>query len=238
MATFAASVAHAMAHAWGRAIARYALWTVQTAQGHVEGRTNLPTGPTIFAGWHSTNLMAMAFYHTLHRSRAAYAFVPPGLVGAAMRGWAEGSGIEPVPLPKDGASNVRVALKHMAGALASGDDVGIPLDGPHGPAGQVRPGALWLARLTGCPLVPMAFAAQPAFRVPRWDRHLVPLPGARIMTVFGAPVWLERNAEIDEPRLKTLGANLNEATRRAWELLEAWELRRTRDRERLPNGDG
>ena len=231
MATFAAS----MAHASGRAIARYALWTVQTAQVHVEGRTNLPTGPTIFAGWHSTNLIAMASYH-LHRSRTCYAFVPPGLVGAAMSGWVEGSGIKPIPLPKEGTSNVRVALKHMAGALACGGDVGIAVDGPHGPVGQVRPGALWLACLTGCPLVPMAFAAQPAFRIPLWDRQLVPLPGARITAVIGAPVWLERNAKIGKPRLETLSVSLNEATRQAWELL-AWSPRRTPHLERLSNGD-
>jgi lysophospholipid acyltransferase (LPLAT)-like uncharacterized protein len=231
MATFATS----MAHAWGRAIARYAWWTVESAQIHVEVRTNLPAGPMIFAGWHTTNLIAMAFYHTLHRSRTSYTFVPPGLVGAAMRGWVEGSGIEPVPLPKDGTTNVRVALRHMAGALDNGSDVGIALDGPHGPAGQVRPGALWLARLSGYPLVPMAFAAQPAFRVPRWDRHLVPLPGARITAVFGTPVRLERNAKIDEPRLEGLGSSLNEATRWAWELL-ALGPRRSPELDQLSNG--
>jgi 3-deoxy-D-manno-octulosonic-acid transferase len=231
MSTFTAS----MAHAWGRAIARYALWTVESAQIHVEGKTNIPTGPVIFAGWHTTNLIAMALYHTLHRSRASHSFVPSGLVGAAMSGWVEGCGIKPVSLPKDGTSNVRVALRQMTGALARGSDVGIALDGPHGPAGQVRPGALWLARSTGCPLVPMALAAQPALRVPRWDRHLVPLPGARITAVFSAPVWLERNAKIDEPRLEELGSSLNETTRRAWELL-AWGPRRTPELDRLPNG--
>jgi lysophospholipid acyltransferase (LPLAT)-like uncharacterized protein len=223
MATFATS----MAYAWGRAIARYALWTVESAQAyHTEGRSNLPTGPTIFAAWHSTNLMAMAYYHTLHRSRVGHILIPSGMVGAVMSGWVEGSGMKPVPLPKDGTSNVRGTLNHMAGALARGGDIGIALDGPHGPAGQVRPGALWLARMTRCPLVPMAFAAQPALRVLRWDRHLVPLPGARCTAVFGAPVWLERNAKIDGTRLETLGASLNEATRQARELL-AREPRRT-----------
>ena len=231
MGTFAAS----MAHACGRAVARYALRTVGSARIHVEGRTNIPAGPAIFAGWHTTNLIAMAIYPTLHRSRARHSFVPPGLAGAAMSGWVEGSGIEPVPLPKDGTSNVRVALKRMTGALDNGSDVGIALDGPHGPAGRVRPGALWLARFTGYPLVPMAFAARPAFRVPRWDRHLVPLPGARITAVFSTPVRLERNAKIDEPSLAELGSNLNEATRRAWELL-AWGPHRIPGLDRPSNG--
>lgn len=231
MSAFAAS----LAYAWGRSIARYALWTVESAQVHFEGRTNLPADPVIFADWHSTNLMAMALYPTLTRGRTSQTFVPSGLVGAAMSGWVEGSGMEPVPLPKDGTSNVRAALKYMIGALARGSDVCIALDGPHGPAGQVRPGALWLARLTSCPLVPVAIAARPAFRIPRWDRHLVPIPGARITVVIGAPVWLERNAEIDEPRLKELGARLNEATRRAWEFLEAWGPRSTSDLDRLSN---
>jgi lysophospholipid acyltransferase (LPLAT)-like uncharacterized protein len=90
--------------------------------------------------------------------------------------------------------------------------------------------------MTGCPLVPAAFAARPALRLPRWDRHLVPLPGAQIAVVFGAPVRLERNTKIDRTHLETVGAKLDEATRRAWKIL-AWSLHRTANLDMLPESD-
>jgi lysophospholipid acyltransferase (LPLAT)-like uncharacterized protein len=37
------------------------------------------------------------------------------------------------------------------------------------------------------PVIPVGIAASPAIALPRWDRHLVPVPGARIVMAAGAP---------------------------------------------------
>ena len=66
----------------------------------------------------------------------------PGLAGAAMQGWLKGNGMTAVQLPRDGQGNAATGLKCMARALKEGHTVGIALDGPHGPARVVRPGAL------------------------------------------------------------------------------------------------
>jgi lysophospholipid acyltransferase (LPLAT)-like uncharacterized protein len=206
-----------LAETWGRVIAGYSRWAVGSATITVEGE--LPSGPFVGVTWHSMNMLTLA----VHRERRPHpyrAFVPPGLAGATMRSWLVASGMEPVPLPPDGEGNPIAALRLMTRALADDWSVGIALDGPHGPPRVLRPGALWLARLSGRPLVVMGYAVRPGFRAPRWDRHLVPLPGARIAVVYGEPMFIERRTDIDEALRSRVADAVDAAERRAWALLD------------------
>jgi lysophospholipid acyltransferase (LPLAT)-like uncharacterized protein len=206
-----------LAYRWGKAIARYGLHAMSTA--HVTFDGEVPPAPFIGIGWHSMNMLALASM-CLHQPHSYQAFIPPGLVGATMRGWLEGGCHEAVLLPEDGLGNPQAALKHMARALNAGNNIVIAVDGPHGPAFRVRPGALWLARLTGAPLFPTGYAATPAIRWPRWDHHLVPLPGARIVVIYGPPIHIGRTREIDDALLTEVANVLNTLQHRAQTLLD------------------
>jgi lysophospholipid acyltransferase (LPLAT)-like uncharacterized protein len=117
--------------------------------------------------------------------RVGIAFVPPGLSGQAMRGWLEGLGIAPVPLAEDARRGL--GLRQMEAAIAGGKDVLIAVDGPRGPRHSIARGALWLAGATGAEVRPVGFASSLCLRLPRWDRLIVPLPGARNIVAVGAP---------------------------------------------------
>lgn len=212
------SFAQAVARQWGRQVARYGRWNLQHAHVHAEGITDVPDGPVIWAGWHATNLIALSVYPRLQRGRTCTALVAPALAGETMRGWLTASGtFETITI--DDTTSTKTAVKHLSRALVQGHDVVIAVDGPHGPAGVARPGALWLGRLTGCPVVPSGFAAHPAVRLPRWDRQLVPVPLAHLALVFGPAIRLDRHTPIEEPALARLTEALNGATQRAWTLL-------------------
>ena len=202
---------------WGEYIAAYGNFVTRRAQLRCEGLENVAGESTIWFGFHSANLLALALHRRV-TARAVQALVPPGIVGAAMRGWLTGVGVQAQTLPKDGTGNPQAALKAMARALTDGDVV-IAVDGPHGPSGRVKPGAFWLARLTGCNLITVGIAARPAFRFPRWDRHLIPLPGARLAAVISKPFKLSRDQQIDGPFLDEMGKRISDATRRAWEIV-------------------
>src|SRR5680860_1485777 len=77
------------------------------------------------------------------------------------------------------------------------------------------------ARNAGRPLVVMGYAARPAFRAPRWDRQLGPLPGARIAVFFGEPIIIERRAEIDGALRSHVSDAVNVAEQRAWAILDS-----------------
>ncbi len=81
------------------------------------------------------------------------------------------------------------ALRELIGALRGGRNVAITPDGPKGPRGQVKSGVVELARLSGMPILPVAFAARRARVLRRsWDRFSVPVPGSPATYVWGEPI--------------------------------------------------
>jgi lysophospholipid acyltransferase (LPLAT)-like uncharacterized protein len=85
-------------------------------------------------------------------------------------------------------------LRELIRRTRGGEPVAVLLDGPRGPAGVAKPGAVALARATGARLVPIGIAAAPAVRFGSWDRTVLPLPFARVRIAFGAPVAVPRDA--------------------------------------------
>jgi lysophospholipid acyltransferase (LPLAT)-like uncharacterized protein len=169
--------------ALGRLVARYSRAAINPDRVEIILEEKPPPKPTLWICWHEANLLALAL-HAHVTGRAGMAFVPPGLNGAAMRGWLEELGITPVPLAADARRGL--GLRQMETALGAGKDVLIAVDGPSGPRHKVSPGAMWLAHSSGTEIRPIGASAAPAFRLPRWDRLIVPLPNARIAVVIGA----------------------------------------------------
>lgn len=79
------------------------------------------------------------------------------------------------------------ALHGMIRSLRQGGQVAIAADGPRGPRESAKPGAVAAAACTGAPIIPVAVAAHPAWRLGSWDGLLVPAPGARVRVAYGAP---------------------------------------------------
>jgi lysophospholipid acyltransferase (LPLAT)-like uncharacterized protein len=104
----------------------------------------------------------------------------------------------------------------MKRLMQHGHATAFTLDGPRGPAERAQPGALWLARATGNPLLPFHAEAASAWHARSWDRTQVPKPFARIGLAVGPPFFVD--AHLDEAGLEQRRLDL-----------EA-ELRRLRDR--------
>jgi len=73
----------------------------------------------------------------------------------------------------------------------------ITLDGSKGPRRYCKPGAIMVARMAGVPLVPIGFAARRAWRLPSWDRHLIPRPLSRVAITVGDPYTVPREMDAD-----------------------------------------
>jgi len=92
------------------------------------------------------------------------------------------------------------ALLALSRELSNGRSVAITPDGPRGPPGRFTPGAVMLARHTGAPIVPLRASASPAWRLPSWDRFILPLPYSRVKIVVGAPITVDATSPRDPPR--------------------------------------
>ena len=72
----------------------------------------------------------------------------------------------------DGSLNVR----HLLRSLRSGKFAGMALDGPRGPALEVKPGSIWLAESSGTPLWHIVPHYGAHITLNTWDKFVVPLP--------------------------------------------------------------
>lgn len=88
------------------------------------------------------------------------------------------------------------ALRGLAKALKRGHSVALTPDGPRGPNQKAQAGVAQLARLTGLPVVPIAYSVRYAKIFDSWDRFLLPLPVpfSKGVMVIGTPI----EALIDE----------------------------------------
>lgn len=202
----------------GRLVAAYSRAVVTPASAEIIAEAPVPRMPSVWISWHEGNLIALALHRQV-TGRNAMAFVPPGVSGAAMGGWLTGLEVTPIPLAADARRGL--ALRQMEAALASGNDVLIAVDGPRGPRHSIAPGAMWLARAMDVEIRPVGCAASPSLRLPRWDRMLVPLPGARIAVAIGASLSLRSSHQYSGVAPASIAAALNILTGRAQDAARA-----------------
>lgn len=88
----------------------------------------------------------------------------------------------------------RAALKAKR-RMEEGFSVGFTVDGPRGPARIVQPGAVWLAKATGNPILPFHLEAASAWQARSWDAAQVPLPFSRVAVVMDEPLWVPGDAD-------------------------------------------
>lgn len=113
------------------------------------------------------------------------------------------------------------ALLQLTREMEAGRPAGFTVDGPRGPARIAQPGAVWLAKATGNPVVPFHLEASRHWTLRSWDRTQIPKPFATVSIAMGEP--FDVPADADEARLEaaraTLEARLQTLEERALGLL-------------------
>lgn len=92
------------------------------------------------------------------------------------------------------------ALARLRREMRSGRPAAFTVDGPQGPSESVQPGAVWLASLTGSPILPFHIEADRYWSARSWDRTQVPRPFSRVAVAIGEP--LDVPAGATETRLE------------------------------------
>ena len=171
---------------WQRVAARLIHLVVQGDALTQRWRTIDPHGtlsvarsrPSIFAIWHNRLAFSLVIHHRYlrrpDRGRRLAAMVSASRDGAMLAAVLEAFDVEPVR----GSSSRRgpQALLELKSWADAGLDLAITPDGPRGPRYEVQPGVIALARLTGFPIVPVAYRVPWKIRLGSWDRFQIPLP--------------------------------------------------------------
>lgn len=122
--------------------------------------------------------------------------------------------------PEKGGARALLTLKN---ALKQGQSAAMIADIAHGAAREAGVGIILLAKLSGCPIYPTAYAFSRRHVLERsWDKTTIPLPFGRSMVVSKGPLYVPADADeamMEEKRIE-LTRRLNEATAEAYAALE------------------
>ena len=114
----------------------------------------------------------------------------------------------------------RRALLQLVRDMEAGRPAGFTVDGPRGPARVAQPGAVWLAKATGNPVLPFHLEADRYWTVNSWDRTQIPKPFSTLALVVGEPFHVPENADD-----VSIEAARGELEKRLWQLeVRALEL--------------
>ena len=205
--------------------AGYARFVHATTRWRREGQAHLGEvlgsgAPFACAFWHGRLLMMFGLLEetgrpctamvSAHRDGEAIARTLSRLGVDAVRG----SAADPAKphKAKGGAGALRALLLAMRG----GANAAITPDGPRGPRQRCQPGVALAAKLSGAPVLPVAWATERAVVLGSWDRFVLPLPFGRGVFVFGAPVSVTgEDPDAMEAARREVEEALNAVTARA-----------------------
>jgi lysophospholipid acyltransferase (LPLAT)-like uncharacterized protein len=100
-----------------------------------------------------------------------------------------------------GRGGIKAALAACK-KIQKGGVLAITPDGPLGPANEVQEGTVFLARHTGCPIIPIGVGARFRKLMNIWDSYMIPMPFTRCALVFGEPIHLSESDNQPEKTIK------------------------------------
>jgi lysophospholipid acyltransferase (LPLAT)-like uncharacterized protein len=163
----------------------YSTWRVREINGadwrrlHAEGR------PFIFALWHGQLLPLVV----QHRDQGVNVLISEHRDGELIAQIAGRLG-----LPSIRGSTTRGAaraLLAMCDALMAGGEIAVTPDGPRGPARRFASGTIVAAHRAKAPIVVIGVSASRAWRLRSWDSFMIPKPFARLVVVYGDPMYVD-----------------------------------------------
>jgi lysophospholipid acyltransferase (LPLAT)-like uncharacterized protein len=157
----------------------------------------------ILAFWHRHYI---TLFHLFH-DRPIVAITNRSHRGQVIANICQRTGMPTLQVPAKGTKRMLDGLKS---ASESGFGLAIAVDGPLGPACEVKRVVLHLAARLQCPIVPVSVATRHKKVITRrWDHLEIPHLFSRVSFVIGTPIDVARTSS--RPELRELGRQLKQA---------------------------
>lgn len=188
--------------------ALYATMRVRTIGGDIPQALHDRGVGVINVFWHARLLM-IPFAYT---GKQVHALISSHGDGEVIANVMKGFGFSVVRGSSSKGGNK--AFREMVHLAKDNHDLAVTPDGPRGPAEVVKLGVASLARMSGRPVVPLAFASSKVKRFASWDRFMLPYPFSRGVIVWGEPLFWQEGEDPETFRQRIEDA-LRETTARA-----------------------
>lgn len=110
------------------------------------------------------------------------------------------------------------ALKNLISTLSEGVSVAMTVNVPKTGARECGMGVITLAKLSGRPIIPVAYASSRFKELDTWDKAVINLPFSRASLKVGDPIYVNREADdaAMESQRQALEVALNQVTEQAY----------------------
>lgn len=96
-----------------------------------------------------------------------------------------------------GRGGARAALE-IVQHLKNKERVSFTPDGPRGPRCAVQKGVVYFAQKSQTPIIPMVTRAESYWRIPTWDRYMLPKPFGKVELEFLPAVYVSKTDNLEE----------------------------------------
>lgn len=151
--------------------------------------------PSVFVFWHGRSMMLSPVVRRY--GIRGYAVASRHRDGRMMAKLQRLFGLKPIygSTSEGGISVLRQGVKKLRNG---GNVLSLSPDGPGGPSLRLQDGALYFAKMTGAPIIPVCFSCSRAWFQDRWDRYLVARPFSKIRCEFGKPIFVDSKISKEE----------------------------------------
>jgi lysophospholipid acyltransferase (LPLAT)-like uncharacterized protein len=175
------------------------LW--HTCRLRVEGEARLHAllaehGAVVPVCWHQHLLLCARYLVSKPGGMKPGFMISPSVDGEAPTWLAQSYGAH-VVRGSGSYTGLRAVRGVHTAIVKEGISPGVTPDGPRGPRFKFKPGAIFAGQISKKPVVPIAFAAKPAFVLNTWDKFVLPVPFSRVTIAIGEP-YLPPNRLSDE----------------------------------------
>ena len=157
---------------------------------------NYPKQQVIFSMWHCHQCLV----YGIENKSKFYALISASNDGEIIAKAAECINIKSVR----GSTKRRgvAASLELIEKLKDGNDVAIMVDGPRGPRYKVKDGIINIAKLSGVPIVPVAWKSKNKtfFTFNTWDKFQVPIGPCQTVALYGEPIYIPSELTKEETK--------------------------------------
>ncbi len=159
-------------------------------------------GSVLLCAWHQQFFSAIRHFQS-YRSYNPSIMISRSSDGALIAGVAERTGWHTAR--GSSSKGGQAALRHVIVNLQNSKLAAHIVDGPRGPAGEVKAGVIRMAHLTDSVIVPVYASAGKGWYFNSWDRFMLPKPFSKVHIRFGKMIKFNKTddtAEFEKQRAR------------------------------------